>query len=134
MTKNWDEVPMIPVAWGEVFDKLTILQIKVEKLTDLSKLAHVRDEKRHIEIVVGDTLRFPSELLPLIAELKRINEWLWDVENGKRDCERRKCFDDSFIKLARDVYFGNDRRAVIKRQINELLGSAIVEEKSYRTY
>jgi len=131
---SWPTLPMIPVAWGEVFDKLTILQIKVEKLHGETELVNVEYERRAIVKVVGDMQRFPAELIPLVDELKRINEFLWDVEDGKRDCERLKCFDDQFIKLARKVYFGNDKRAAIKRNINKLLGSTIVEEKSYGAY
>lgn len=131
---EWPAMPQLPVAWGEVFDKLTILQIKAEKLQDASKLANVNKERLEIEKVVGDLTRFPAGLPALIQALKDINTQLWDVEDGKRDCERRQCFDDSFVQLARKVYFGNDQRAVIKRQLNELLGSALVEEKSYKAY
>ena len=130
----WPAMPHLPVAWGEVFDKLTILQIKAEKLQDAAKLANVNKERQEIEKVVGDLARFPAGLPALVQALKDINAQLWDVEDGKRDCERRQCFDDSFVQLARQVYFGNDQRAVIKRQLNELLGSALVEEKSYKAY
>lgn len=131
---TWPAMPQLPVAWGEVFDKLTILQIKAEKLQDAAKLANVNKERQEIEKVVGNQARFPAGLPALVQALKDINAQLWDVEDGKRDCERRQCFDDSFVQLARKVYFGNDQRAVIKRQINELLGSALVEEKSYQAY
>jgi hypothetical protein len=134
MQHNWPDMPLLPVSWGEVFDKMTILQIKGEKLTDSAKLNNIERERKEISTVIGDIKRFPAKLLSCIDELKRINEQLWEVEDGKRDCERRQSFDDRFVQLARDVYFGNDQRAVIKRQINELLGSAIVEEKSYQAY
>ena len=130
----WPAMPQLPVAWGEVFDKLTILQIKADKLQDAAKLAHVNQERQAIEAVVGDMTRFPSGLLALVQALNDINAQLWDVEDAKRDCERRQCFDDRFVQLARQVYFGNDQRAAIKRQINTLLGSALVEEKSYQAY
>lgn len=130
----WPAMPHLPVAWGEVFDKLTILQIKADKLQDAAKLAHVNQERQAIEAVVGDMARFPVGLPALVRALKDINAQLWDVEDGKRDCERRQCFDDRFVQLARQVYFGNDQRAAIKRQINTLLGSALVEEKSYQAY
>ena len=130
----WPAMPLLPVAWGEVFDKLTILQIKAGKLQDAVKRANVQRERLAIENVVGEISRFPAGLPALVQALKDINTQLWDVEDAKRDCERRQCFDDSFVQLARKVYFGNDQRAVIKRQINELLGSALVEEKSYRAY
>lgn len=130
----WPAMPQLPVAWGEVFDKLTILQIKADKLQDAAKLAHVNQERQAIEAVVGDMARFPVGLPALVRALKDINTQLWDVEDAKRDCERRQCFDDRFVQLARQVYFGNDQRAAIKRQINTLLGSALVEEKSYQAY
>ncbi len=134
MQHNWPEMPLLPVSWGEVFDKMTILQIKAEKFAGSEKLANVERERGEIGEVVGDLHRFPAELQPLIDALKKMNERLWDVEDGKRECERRHCFDDHFVQLAREVYFGNDQRAAIKRQINALLGSALVEEKSYNAY
>ncbi len=131
---NWPSIPMLPVAWGEVFDKLTILQIKAQKLTDAVKLSNVEAEKQALESVVGNLSRFPVELVALVDELRAINTGLWDIEEGKRDCERRKCFDEKFIELARRVYMDNDKRAAIKKQINLLLGSSIMEEKSYQAY
>ncbi|MBF6631344.1 MAG: hypothetical protein ITG01_09400 [Comamonas sp.] len=127
-------MPQLPVAWGEVFDKLTILQIKADKLQDATRRANVNQERLAIEAVVGDMSRFPAALPVLVQALKDINTQLWNVEDAKRDCERRQCFDDGFVQLARKVYFGNDQRAAIKRQINALLGSALVEEKSYQAY
>jgi Family of unknown function (DUF6165) len=134
MQHHWPEMPLLPVSWGEVFDKMTILQIKVEKFSGSEKLVNVERELCAIAGVVGDLQRFPAELQPCMDELKRVNGRLWDVEDGKRECERQRCFDDHFVQLAREVYFGNDQRAAIKRQINALLGSAIVEEKSYNAY
>lgn len=131
---RWTAMPHLPVAWGEVFDKLTILQIKADKLQDAAKRANVNQERQAIETVVGELARFPADLSMLVQALKDINTQLWDVEDAKRDCERRQCFDDRFVQLARQVYFGNDQRAAIKRQINALLGSALVEEKSYQAY
>ncbi len=130
----WPAMPQLPVAWGEVFDKLTILQIKADKLQDATRRANVNQERLAIEAVVGDMSRFPAALPVLVQALKDINTQLWNVEDAKRDCERRQCFDDGFVQLARKVYFGNDQRAAIKRQINALLGSALVEEKSYQAY
>lgn len=130
----WPTTPQLPVAWGEVFDKLTILHLKATKLADAAKRANVHNERVAIEVVVGDMARFPPALPALVAQLKTINAVLWDVEDQKRDCERRQAFDQSFIELARQVYFGNDQRAAVKRQINEVLGSTVVEEKSYVAY
>lgn len=126
--------PLLPVAWGEVFDKLTILEIKHERLTDAAKRGNVARERDAIAAVVGDMARFPQGLTALVAQLKEVNGELWDIEEGKRDCERRKCFDESFIHLARQVYIGNDKRAAVKRAINDLLGSELKEEKSYAAY
>ena len=134
MKKTWQTIPLLPVSWGEVFDKLTILQIKGEKLHDEAKLFNIEFERQAISKVVGDMQRFPEEIVHLLFELKRINEFLWDVEDSKRECERRKCFDERFIQLSRDVYFSNDQRAAIKRNINQLLGSTVIEEKSYEPY
>ncbi|MFD2113175.1 DUF6165 family protein [Thiorhodococcus fuscus] len=130
----WPDTPELPVSWGEVFDKLTILQIKLERLVDEEKLTNVRREHAAIMSVIGDVARFPLSLPELTSCLKDVNARLWEVEDGKRDCERRHCFDEEFVALAREVYFENDRRAAIKRRINDLLGSAIVEEKSYSPY
>ena len=135
MNKNtWSNIPSLPVSWGEVFDKLTILHIKSEKLSDPVKLDNVQLEKKAIESVIGDMNQFPEALMPLINQLKAVNEGLWDIEEGKRDCERCQSFDDRFIQLARRVYIDNDKRAAIKKDINILLGSSIVEEKSYQAY
>lgn len=134
MNKNVPVMPMLPVAWGEVFDKLTILQIKSEKIKDAAKLSNIELERVEIERVVADLAPFSEDLQELIGQLKFINAELWDIEDGKRECERKKCFDDSFIQLARQVYIKNDRRAAIKKGINQLLGSALTEEKSYSSY
>ena len=131
---QWPVMPSLPVSWGEVFDKLTILEIKSEKLSDPVQLHNVERERMEIERVVGDRTRFPAELDEWIRQLRVINSKLWDIEEAKRDCEWRQCFDEVFIQLARRVYIDNDRRASIKRSINGLLGSAIVEEKSHATY
>lgn len=132
--KNWSEMPLLPVAWGEVFDKLTILRIKSSKLSDPAKLANVAKERVAIENVVGAMDRFPVELGLLIDQLEEINAELWVVEDSKRACERSQSFGAEFIQLARKVYIWNDRRAAVKRSINELLGSAIIEEKGYQSY
>ncbi len=111
--------------------KLTILDIKSKCLQNSGKLANVHVERNALLAVVGDLLRFPPELSELVEILRHINADLWKIENGKRDHERRQCFDANFIELARQVYIKNDQRAVIKQQINNLLGSTITEQKSY---
>jgi CHAT domain-containing protein len=125
---------LVPVSWGEVIDKITILEIKAERLTDAAKLANVTTELN--ELVAVREREFPNHapLAALAAELKAINEKLWVIEDDIRDCERAKDFGSKFIELARAVYYTNDERAVSKRKINDLLGSALVEEKSYAPY
>jgi len=125
---------LVPVSWGEVIDKITILEIKAERLTDPAKLANVR---RELEALVAvREHEFPGHvgLADLAEELKTVNEALWEIEDEIRDCERARDFGETFIRLARSVYVTNDRRAAIKRQINDLLGSGLVEEKSYAPY
>lgn len=127
----WPPMPCIPVAWGEVFDKLTILDIKLDRLAAQDKRDNVRREREAIQEVVGDINRYPSTLWRLVEELQSINEHLWLIEDAKRACERLQQFDADFIQLAREVYLRNDERAAIKQQINRLLGSSLVEEKSH---
>ena len=127
----WPPMPWLPVAWGEVFDKLTILEIKLDRLTDAGQRENVQREYAAIEQVVGDRQRLPNALWPLVAQLKALNAELWDVEEAKRACESAQAFDQDFIQLARQVYLKNDQRAAFKRQINTLLGSHLTEEKSH---
>ena len=134
MEKTWSDKPQIAVSWGEIFDKLTILEIKLSRLADPVQQSNVLNEMREIEKVVGDVSRYPAELGPLVAQLKFINQELWEIEDGKRDYERRKCFDAGFVDLARKVNLRNDHRAQVKKQINVLLGSIITEEKSHQPY
>ena len=91
----------------------------------------VARERAAIEAVIGDRQRFPHGLQALVDALRQINLALWDIEEGKRVCERSQCFDAHFVELARNVYLKNDQRAAIKRQINLLQGSGLVEEKSH---
>jgi hypothetical protein len=125
---------LVETAPGELIDKLTILEIKSERITDEGKLANIRRELESLDRVRHEELPASPELSRLTADLKKINEQLWNIEDAIRDCERRGDFGQQFIELARAVYHTNDRRAAVKRKINELLGSAIVEEKSYTIY
>lgn len=111
---------------GEVLDKISILQIKSERITDASKLANVRKELEHLTDAARGW-RSPA----LEESLKIVNRHLWEIEDRLREKEKRQEFDAEFIELARAVYITNDRRAEIKRRINEITGSALVEEKSY---
>jgi hypothetical protein len=122
---------LIEVAPGELIDKLTILEIKKANITDPAKLSNVSHEYDVLARVLADQVP-PSETLT--AQLKAINESLWKIEDDIRDLERARDFGKDFIELARAVYFTNDRRAAVKRRINELLDSTIVEEKSYAAY
>lgn len=125
---------LIPVSAGELIDKITILRVKAERIGDAAKEANVRKELTLLEEVCVRTIGEIEGLDPLTAELFAVNAALWDIEDGKRDCERRQDFGPAFIALARSVYIENDRRAAIKRQINDLTGSDIIEEKSYQPY
>jgi len=124
----------VEVAPGELIDKITILEIKLERIRDQDKLNNVRIELN--TLVKGRDSSLPSsdELDKLTQSLKQINEQLWEIEDDIRDCERGQDFGETFIKLARAVYVTNDKRAAFKRDINELLGSHLVEEKSYAAY
>jgi hypothetical protein len=125
---------MVPVSWGEVIDKITILEIKARRLGDETKLANVRRELDLLRTVRDREFRGNDRLAELAAALEHINERLWIIEDDIRDCERRKDFGPHFVELARSVYVSNDERAALKRQINELVGSALTEEKSYAAY
>ncbi|SHH09127.1 hypothetical protein SAMN05444003_2049 [Cognatiyoonia sediminum] len=125
-----DEI-LIPISPGELIDKLTILRIKSEKLTDPSKLENVRFEQRRLQLIADDVLPTDETLSTLWAELYEVNVDLWTIEEDIRKFEDQKDFGAAFIALARAVYVTNDRRAELKKQINTLLGSTLVEEKSY---
>ena len=125
---------LAPVSAGELIDKITILRVKAQRINDPAKEANVQAELALLEATAARELRSSPELERLTDELTEINAALWDVEDGKRDCERRQDFGPDFVALARRVYIDNDRRADVKRQINLLVGSEIVEEKSYKPY
>ena len=124
----------IEVAPGEIIDKLTILEIKRERIGDEAKRKNVVHEWDVLTRDLDAAVKKTPALDALRAKLKEINLKLWVIEDDIRDCERAKDFGPKFIELARAVYFTNDERAAVKRQINELLGSAIMEEKSYAAY
>ncbi|MBI1417271.1 MAG: hypothetical protein GC146_08625 [Limimaricola sp.] len=122
---------LLPTAPGELIDKLTILRLKAERMTDEAKLRHVRHEMAALQNVADRALPALPALAPLWEDLYRINAALWQIEDDIRACEARQDFGPAFVRLARAVYQTNDRRAAIKREINLLLGSALIEEKSY---
>jgi FkbM family methyltransferase len=132
--KSAGQLPLVPVSWGEIIDKITILEIKTEQIADAAKLVNIRRELH--ELVAIREQHFPAyaKLAELAAKLKKINEALWWVEDDIRICEREQNFGKKFIELARAVYVTNDQRSVVKREINDLLGSELIEEKSYAKY
>jgi tetratricopeptide (TPR) repeat protein len=125
---------LAPVSWGELLDKITILDIKAERIADPAKLANVRTERDALIAVTAQIDTRRADVAALIDDLRAVNTILWDVEDEIRDCERAKDFGSRFIELARKVYHTNDRRAALKRDLNLALGSELVEEKSYQPY
>ena len=125
---------LIEVAPGELIDKLTILEIKKANIGDPAKLRNVEHEYDVLSRVLAEQVPASADLTALTAELKAINESLWKIEDDIRDLARARDFGAAFIELARAVYHTNDRRAAVKRRINELLDSPILEEKSYAAY
>jgi hypothetical protein len=123
----------IEVSHGEIVDKLTILQIKKENITDNEKLVNINKEYDYLFTIVENDLGISTES-PDYLNLLSINKELWVIEDDIRDKERQKEFDEEFIKLARAVYYTNDVRAKIKKEINLKYGSGFVEEKSYNEY
>lgn len=124
----------MPTAPGELIDKLTILRLKAEKISDPVKLANVRHEQAALKQTADAALPASAELRALWEQLYQINAALWVIEDDIRACESRADFGPEFIRLARAVYVTNDSRAAVKKQINLLLGSAIIEEKSYHDH
>ena len=124
-------LPRIPVSWGECIDKITILEIKSRKATSVEASANVAAELALLTDVLPQLSPVPPQLRDLRLNLRQINEELWTVEDELRMCEKRQAFDGRFIELARSVYRLNDERARIKRAINGLTCSQIVEEKIY---
>lgn len=134
MNTKTSETITVEIAPGELIDKITILDIKLARIADAAKLANVRAEWETLTRARDAALPASPALAQATADLRRANETLWDVEDEIRDCEREKNFGPRFIELARAVYITNDERARIKRRINDLLGSRLVEEKSYAAY
>jgi len=124
----------IPISPGELLDKITILEIKSERISDADKKANVNNELAMLNKVWADAVIEDDDIKAMRTEMKNINETLWDIEDDVRDEERDKRFEDRFIELARSVYVTNDQRADVKKRINVYLKSDIVEEKSYQDY
>jgi len=124
----------VPVSYGELIDKITILEIKSKQMTDPAKLANVRNELDQLNATWAAHPAAVTDIADERARLLGVNETLWDIEDRIRLKEKAQAFDQEFIELARAVYFRNDERAAVKREINLKLGSQLVEEKSYQDY
>ena len=124
----------VPVSYGELIDKITILEIKARQISDPAKLANVRNELDLLNATWANDAASQTDIADERAHLLAVNELLWDIEDRIRLKERAQAFDQEFIELARAVYFRNDERAAFKREINLKLGSQLVEEKSYQDY
>jgi hypothetical protein len=125
--------PQVPVSWGELIDKITILEIKTGRLPTAEARANAVTELSLLQDIAAPVLRH-AEIRTLAGQLMALNESLWEIEDKIRDCERAGDFGADFIGLARSVYKHNDKRGALKRQINLALGSALIEEKSYKPY
>jgi hypothetical protein len=123
-----------PVAIGELIDKITILEIKAERFTDAAKRNNVVAELSMLRARRDGAVPQSPRLDALGAQLKAVNERIWELEDSIRDCERRADFGPDFVAVARSIYRTNDERAAVKRQINVALGSDLIEEKSYAAY
>jgi hypothetical protein len=126
-------VPHVPISWGELIDKITILEIKVASLPDDDARANAARELDILRVLAAPALA-DARIADLADQLRHQNRALWDIEDRIRDKERAKQFDGDFIALARSVYQSNDRRGGLKREINLALGSVLIEEKSYKPY
>ena len=125
--------PVVPISWGELLDRVTILEIKVERLAGAAARNNVEQELALLSKTADAALRDPA-VAALKARLKKVNEALWTIEDEIRAHEAQQLFDAEFIRLARAVYRTNDERGRLKREINRLLGSEITEEKQYTEY
>jgi hypothetical protein len=120
---------LAPISVGELVDKITILELKLEFLTDTKKLLNVNTELTHLNKILNDLII--PDIVPERETLKLVNRRLWHIENYKRECEKNQTFGEEFVEAARQVYLKNDLRAELKRRINQIVGSSIMEEKSY---
>ncbi|TET36915.1 hypothetical protein E3J61_00055 [Candidatus Dependentiae bacterium] len=124
----------VPISTGELFDKITILEIKIRRVADAQKRDNVLNEWHELTDTLEQHISMNHELTQLKKELLFINEQLWDIEDSIRAKEAQHLFDEEFIELARSVYYTNEQRSVLKRKINILTGSTLIEEKEYTKY
>ena len=127
------DMPYVPVSWGELLDKIVILEIKTERLTSPQARANAARELEMLREIAHPVMVSGQAAAPM-ARLKRVNQALWDIEDRIRDHERTGDFGPGFVELARSVYRRNDERGALKREINLALGSVLIEEKSYKPY
>ena len=125
---------IVEVSIGELLDKITILEIKKEKIKDTEKLKFINNEYSILKDQLENNIKYDDKLKKLYQSLKEINNKLWVIEDDKRQCEKDKDFGEKFIKLSRDIHFLNDDRAKIKLEINNYTGSTIKEIKEYTNY
>ena len=125
---------LVEVSVGELLDKLTILEIKKDKIKDTEKLKFINLEYDSLKEQCDKNVKVDEKIKSLFSELKEINAKLWDIEDNKRQCEKDSKFDDHFILLSREIHFLNDKRASIKLEINNHTGSKIKEIKEYTKY
>lgn len=125
--------PLVPVSWGELLDKVSILAIKRERIARPEALANVEKEYRLLHAIAAPVLA-RAEVAVLFERLMQVNQALWDIEDAIRGEDAAGRFGDAFVRLARSVYVRNDERAEVKRQVNALLSSELVEEKSYASF
>tara|TARA_B100000965_G_scaffold388589_1_gene393296 strand:+ start:1366 stop:1755 length:390 start_codon:yes stop_codon:yes gene_type:complete len=125
---------LVEVSVGELLDKISILEIKKEKIKDLEKLKFINDEYNVLKTELKNNIKFDEKLKKLFTSLKEINSKLWFIEDDKRMCEKNSDFGDKFIKISREVHFLNDERSKIKLEINNMTGSKIKEIKEYTSY
>ena len=134
MQKTILSAPKVQISWGELIDKITILEIKVQRLTSKETTKNVCRELAALNSIASAVVSERMDIENLKQQLKSINETLWEIEDKIRAKEAAKLFDQQFIELARSVYINNDKRGDLKRQINILLNSELVEEKQYTPY
>ena len=124
----------VPVSWGELVDKITILEIKMDRIHDENKRKNIHKELQTLSMTFDRYCSEPASIEELKTQLRTVNEKLWEIEDDIRKCEKDKDFSQRFIDLARAVYINNDHRADLKREINTILKSELFEEKSYEDY